>query len=165
MTRVPILIVLNTFEPGGTEHQMTELICRLNRRRFAVSVACFGNRGALRARLEAADVPITEFPLRGLVTANAARQMLKFARLCRSDRIRLVHACDFYANVFALPAAALARVPVRIGSRRDVSIPERSANQQRAQRWSYRLAHRVVANSAAAAAQTKTSRPFAARFS
>ena len=151
--QVPILVVLNTFDPGGTEHQMTELICRLDRRLFKVSVACFRNRGALRERLEAARVPVTEFPIRGLASANAVSYMLKFARFCRVNGIRLVHACDFYANVFALPAATLAGVPVRIGSRRDVTIPERSANQHRAQRWSYRLAHRVVANSTAAAAQ------------
>jgi glycosyltransferase involved in cell wall biosynthesis len=151
--RVPILLVLNTFDPGGTEHQMTELICRLDRRRFDVSVACFRNRGILRERLAAAQVPVTEFPIRGLASANAASHMLSFARLCRAGGIRLVHACDFYANVFALPAATLAGVPVRIGSRRDVTLPERSPNQRRVQRWSYRLAHRVVANSAAAAEQ------------
>jgi glycosyltransferase involved in cell wall biosynthesis len=64
-----------------------------------------------------------------------------------------VHACDFYANVFALTGAALARVPLRLGSRRDILIPQRSAGQHRLQSYSYRFAHRVVANSRAAAEQ------------
>src|ERR1044071_2178465 len=79
--------------------------------------------------------------------------MLRFAGWCARTRIAVVHACDFYANVFALPAAALARVPIRIGSRRDILLPERSAGQHRLQRHAYRWAHRVVANSTAAARQ------------
>lgn len=132
---------------------MTELICRLDRNRFSVSVACFGYHGALLSRLHAADIPITEFRLHGLASTGTARQLLRFARWCQGRQIRIVHACDFYANVFALPAAALAGVPVRIGSRRDVSIPERTANQHRLQRFAYRFAHRIVANSTAAADQ------------
>jgi glycosyltransferase involved in cell wall biosynthesis len=41
-------------------------------------------------------------------------------------------------------------MPVRLGARRDVFMPERTPAQQRLQRLSYCLAHRVVANSSAA---------------
>jgi glycosyltransferase involved in cell wall biosynthesis len=44
----------------------------------------------------------------------------------------------------------IARVPVRLGSRRDISLPERTSRNRSLQTASYRLAHRVVANSAAA---------------
>jgi glycosyltransferase involved in cell wall biosynthesis len=148
---VPIAIALNSFDSGGTERQMVELICRLDRRLFDVHVVCLGDRGPLRARLEETAVSITEFPIRSLKSIDTWRQMLRFARWCRSHDIQAVHACDFYTNVFALPAAAIARVPVRIGSRRDVFMPERTAGQQRLQRLAYQLAHRVVTNSSAAA--------------
>jgi glycosyltransferase involved in cell wall biosynthesis len=148
---VPIALVLNSFDAGGTEHQMTELICRLDRRLFDVHVACLSGRGVLRARLEAASITPTEFPLRSLRSVDTLRQLLRFVRWCRDRHVRLVHACDFYANVFALPAATMARVPVRVGSRRDVSLPERSPGQQLLQRLSSQLAHRVIANSTAAA--------------
>lgn len=147
---VPIALVLNTFDAGGTEHQMTELICRLNRARFSVHAACLGDRGLLRSRVVAAGVPIAEFPMWGFARPGTTRQALRFARWCRRRRIRIVHACDFYANIFALPAAALARVPVRIGSRRDVSVPERGARHLALQRLSYHLAHSIAANSTAA---------------
>lgn len=130
---------------------MIELICRLDRQSFDVRVACLADRGPLRARLEGAAASITEFPIRALKSFATWRQMLRFARWCRQHGVQVVHACDFYANVFALPAAAIARVPVRIGSRRDVFMPERTPGQQRLQRLAYQLAHRVVANSAAAA--------------
>ena len=130
---------------------MSELICRLDRRLFAVHVACFADRGALRARLEAASISATEFPLRSLKSLDTCRQFGRFVRWCRDHQLQVVHACDFYANVFALPAAAVARVPVRLGSRRDVAVPERSPAQALLQRLSYQLAHRVIANSSAAA--------------
>ena len=130
---------------------MTELICRLDRGLFDVHVACFAARGILRARLDAASVTPTEFPLRSLRSIDTVRQMRRFVHWCRSRHVRLVHACDFYANVFALPAATIARVPVRIGSRRDVTMPERSSGQRLLQRLSYQFAHRVIANSSAAA--------------
>lgn len=150
-TRVAIGVVLNTFQAGGTEHQMSELIRRLDRSIFDVHVACFGDRGELRERVHSADVTVTEFRLSGLARATTARQFWRFVRWCRRLDIRVVHACDFYGNVFALPAAAIARVPVRIGSRRDVFIPDRTPTHDRLQRLGYRFAHRIVANSKAAA--------------
>ncbi len=148
---IPIAIVLNSFDPGGTEHQMTELMCRIDPNLFTVNVACLGDRGSLRARVEGAAVSITEFPIRSLMSIDTWHQIVRFSRWCEDRHIQLVHACDFYSNVFALPAATLARVLVRIGSRRDVFMPERTGGQQRLQRICCQLAHRVVANSEAAA--------------
>jgi glycosyltransferase involved in cell wall biosynthesis len=56
-----------------------------------------------------------------------------------------------YANIFGLPGAALAGVPVRIGSRRELN-PDKSPSQIRLQRLAYRSATKVVANSPAARA-------------
>src|SRR6185503_17327541 len=49
-----------------------------------------------------------------------------------------------YTNVFGMAAAALARVPVRIASRRESAV--RPENQRLVERCSYRAAHAVVAN-------------------
>jgi glycosyltransferase involved in cell wall biosynthesis len=78
-----------------------------------------------------------------------------FARWCRDRGIRLLQACDLYANIFALPAAAAAGVPHRIGSRRELN-PDKSAGQIVLQRAAYVFAHRVVANSQAAAARLRS---------
>ncbi|MEP6637464.1 MAG: glycosyltransferase, partial [Acidobacteriota bacterium] len=47
-------------------------------------------------------------------------------------------------NIFGMTGAALARVPVRIASRRESAL--RVAKQRLVERGAYRLAHRVVAN-------------------
>ena len=130
---------------------MTELIQRLDRDRFDVRVACFHKEGAWLPRVEAC-APVTAFPIHGFARPATLAQAASFARWCRAQRIAVVQTCDLYANTFALPAAALAGVPGRVGSRRELN-PDKSAGQIALQRHAYRCAHAVVANSNAAAHQ------------
>jgi len=121
---VPIAVVLTSFEPGGTERQMTELIRRLDPQRFRVHVACFRKTGAWLERVETAAVEIQPFTLRSFKSPASLSTLRDFAKWLRLRDIALVQACDLYANVFALPGAALAGVPVRIGARRELAPPE-----------------------------------------
>jgi glycosyltransferase involved in cell wall biosynthesis len=152
--RIPIAIFLTSFHPGGTERQMTELIRGLDRTRFDVHVACFHREGAWLPRVSAC-APVTAFPIRGFARPSTVGRMAAFARWCRSRRIAVVQTCDLYANTFGLPAAALAGVRVRIGSRRELN-PDKRSSQIALQRQAYRTATRIVANSAAAARQLET---------
>ena len=146
---VPVALVMTSFDPGGTERQMIELIRHIDRRRWAIHLACFHARGAWfeRARTHAAS--LREFPITSFRHASAVREARTFGRWCRDLGIRVVHAADLYANVFALPAAAAAEIPVRLGSRRDIN-PGKTLGQIALQRAAYACAHRVVANSRAA---------------
>ena len=148
---VSVAIFLTRFEPGGTERQMTELIRRLDPGRFAVHVVCFEKAGAWLPRAAERAVSIAEFPIRGFARPATFRAVLDFARWCRQQNIAVVQTCDLYANIFGLPGAALAGVPVRIGSRRELN-PDKTAGQIRLQRQAYRCATKVVANSSAARA-------------
>ena len=147
--QIPVAIFLTRFEPGGTERQMTELIRRLDPSRFTVHVTCFDRRGGWLSRVAERAASIVEFPIRGFARPGTISALLRFARWCRRERIEVVQTCDLYANVFGLPGAALAGVPVRIGSRRELN-PDKTAGQIRLQRQAYRCATKVVANSAAA---------------
>ena len=149
--QIPVAIFLTRFEPGGTERQMTELIRRLDRQRFVVHVACFEKAGAWLPRVAECAAAIAEFPIRGFARPATFRALLDFASWCRQQRIAVVQTCDLYANIFGLPGAALAGVPVRIGSRRELN-PDKTAGQIRLQRLAYRCATKVVANSSAARA-------------
>lgn len=130
---------------------MTELIRRLDRDRFDVHVVCFHKEGAWLPRVES-SAPVTGFPIHGFARPATLAQAAAFARWCRAHRIAVVQSCDLYANTFALPAAALAGVPVRVGSRRELN-PDKTSGQIALQRHAYRCAHAVVANSTAAARQ------------
>ena len=141
---------MTSFEAGGTEKQMTELIQRLDPRRFTVHAVCFRRTGAYVPRVLERAASVIEFPVRGFARMETLRQMARFARWCRRERIAIVQTCDFYSNVFGLPGAFLGGVGVRIGSRRELN-PDKTAAQIRLQRLAYRCATRVVANSPSAA--------------
>lgn len=147
--QISVAVFLTGFEPGGTERQMIELVRLLDPSRFTVHVACFDRRGAWLPRVAECAASIVEFPIRGFAHPGTMPALLRFARWCRRERIEVLQTCDFYANIFGLPGAALAGVPVRIGSRRDLN-PDKSPAQIRLQRQAYRCATRVVANCAAA---------------
>ena len=148
-SQVPVVVFLTGFHPGGTERQMTELIRRLDPERFTVHVACFHRDGAWLPRVEARAASIVEFPIEGLGRPRTIAQLVRFARWCRRERIAVVQTCDLYANIFGLPGAALAGVPVRVGSRRELN-PDKTPAQVRVQQYAYRCATKVVANSSAA---------------
>jgi L-malate glycosyltransferase len=156
---IPIAIVLPSFEPGGSERQMTELIRRLDRRRFRVHVACFRRAGAWLPRVEEAAAEVAQFHLRSFASpANLLTSLRDFARWLREREIQIVQATDLPSNLFALPGAALAQVPVRIGSRRELAPPDKTRTHLAAQRFAYYAAHRVVANSRAGAERLRSER-------
>jgi glycosyltransferase involved in cell wall biosynthesis len=132
---------------------MVELMCRLDRRLFEVHVACFHLRGPLAGGVAERASSIAHFPIRRFAAPSTVRQMQAFASWCRRIRARVVHTCELYANIFGLPAAALAGVDVRIGNRRELVTPDKSLALLACQRAAYGAAHVVVANSRAAAAQ------------
>jgi glycosyltransferase involved in cell wall biosynthesis len=148
--RLPIAFVLSSFEPGGTERQMIELIRRLDRARWSVHVACFHARGGWFGRVVEVADSVEEFPLHSFKHPAALVQMGAFARWCRSRNIQVVHTAELYSNVFGLPSAALGRVPVRVANRREIN-PDKTPLQIAMQRTAYGLATKIVANSRAAA--------------
>jgi glycosyltransferase involved in cell wall biosynthesis len=148
--RIPVAIFVDRFDPGGTQRQAIELLRRLDRRRFQVYPVCFHPGGPWMTRITELGDPIATFPIYGFRRPHTARQLLAFWRWCRENRIAVMHSWDIYSNVFGLTGAALARVPVRIGSRRGLGGPSGVRSLQRA---AYRAAHTMVANSQAAARQ------------
>jgi glycosyltransferase involved in cell wall biosynthesis len=154
---VPIAVVMTSFEPGGTERQMIELIRRLDPARWTVHVACFRGHGAWFGRVAEAAASVAEFPVESFRRPDIVRHVRAFARWCRTHRFSIVHTTELYSNIFGLPAAALARVPVRIGSRRELN-PNKTTAQIALQRGAYSVAHQVVANSRAAAERLQRER-------
>ncbi|MBA3710902.1 MAG: glycosyltransferase [Pyrinomonadaceae bacterium] len=145
-----ILQLIDSFNQGGTERQTVQLTRLLHGGgRYRVHVACLSGQGPLRAeveRLGLGDIP--EFPLTSFYNRNTASQLRRLAAFMRERQIDLVHAHDFYTNIFGMTAAALARIPARIASRRE-SDGIRSPAKRWVERRAYGLAHAVVANAEA----------------
>jgi L-malate glycosyltransferase len=148
--RPNVLQLVHSFIQGGTERQMVQLT-RLLREdgRYNVSVACLRGHGVMRPeidRLGLGDVP--EFPLTSFYDRNMAVQLRRFARHLREHRIDLVHAHDFYTDIFGRAGAALARTPARVASKRETT-GLRTRAQLLVQRGAFALAHAVVVNAEA----------------
>ena len=149
---------MTSFEPGGTERQMIELVRRLTPSRWTAHVACFRARGAWFGRVAEAAASVDGISGRELshpLTRSGTPG--RSPRWCRERRIAIVHTAELTANMFGLPAGALGRVPVRIANRREIN-PDKTPRQIAAQRAAYAFAHRVIANSQAAADRLRLER-------
>lgn len=133
---------------------MSELIHGLSAREWEVHALCFAARGPWLAKISQSAHSIREFPISGFARRATRRQLHRYADWCRDHAVRVVVTSDFYTNVFGLAGAALAGVPVRIGGRREINTDKNFAKLV-LQRAAYTLAHRIVANSQAAAARLR----------
>jgi L-malate glycosyltransferase len=146
--RIRLLKFVTVFAVGGTEGQVVTLAEGLDRSRFELHLACFRRSGALLKQVTLAPSRVVEYRIRKLYDRQSLRERLRFAAYVRRSRIQIVHTYSFYANVFAIPAAKLGRVPVVVASIRDTGA-YLTPMQQRVQRMVCRLADRVVANAEA----------------
>jgi glycosyltransferase involved in cell wall biosynthesis len=144
--RYNALQLIGSFHQGGSERQAVQLTrLLLESGRCNVFVVTLEREGILLDevnRLGLRDIP--EFRLNSFYDLHAARQLRRFAQFLKQNEIDVVHAHDFYTNIFGMAAAGLARVPVRIASRRESAV--RPNTQRFVERGAYRLAHAVVAN-------------------
>jgi L-malate glycosyltransferase len=139
--------MVNTFETGGSERQFAVLAQNLRPPEFQVHVGCISRRGPLSHNFP--DAP--SFPLGGsLYGWQALRTRINLGRHLRHHHVEVAHAFDFYTNLTLIPAARLARVPVVIGSHRQLGDLLTPA-QFRAQAAAFRWCNAVVSNSQAAA--------------
>jgi glycosyltransferase involved in cell wall biosynthesis len=149
--RLPrVLHLVDSFDQGGTERQAVQLARLLHQTgRYDVKVAALSGRGVLREEVERLGLgPVGEFPLIRFHHPSTASQLRRFAHLLRAGKFDLVHAHDFYTNIFGMAAATLARVPVRIASRRETD-PGRTNAQRWVERLAFGCAHAVVVNAGA----------------
>jgi L-malate glycosyltransferase len=144
--RYNALQLIGSFHQGGSERQAVQLTrLLLESGRCNVSVATLDRSGVLLDeinRLGFNDIP--EFRLNSFYDLHAARQVRRFAQYLKKHEIDVVHTHDFYTNIFGMAGAALARVPVRVASRRESAV--RPASQRLVERSAYRAAHAVIAN-------------------
>ncbi|HEX6716498.1 MAG TPA: glycosyltransferase [Pyrinomonadaceae bacterium] len=144
--RYNALQLIGNFNQGGSESQAVQLTrMLLESGRCNVRVATLECEGVLLREMQRLGFnEIPEFRLNSFYELHAVRQVRRFAQFLKKHEIDVVHTHDFYTNIFGMTGAALARVPVRIASRRESAV--RPTAQRVVERSAYRLAHAVVAN-------------------
>lgn len=116
-----ILLFIQSLELGGSEKQCVEMARLLSRSGFDVTVGCMRRTGPLRRKIAEAGLPLVEFPVGSLLRPSALVQMARLVNFMRAQKFDVVQANDLYANLFAIPAAKLAKVPVIVSCQRDLS--------------------------------------------
>jgi glycosyltransferase involved in cell wall biosynthesis len=152
-----VLQLIQSFDQGGSERQMVQLTRLLSvSGRYRVFVACLNAGGVLRPEIESIGLgEIPEYPLNSFYDRNMLRQLRRFREFLKQNQISMVHTHDFYSNIFGMAAAQISGVPARLASRRETG-GMRTPAQKKAERWSFRLAHGIVANAEAVRAQLVT---------
>ena len=144
---VNLFLMTNTFETGGSERQFSVLARNLSPEQFRIHLGCIRAAGPFAD--DFGEVP--EFRLGGsLFGWKSLRTRWRLSRHLRRHCVSIAHAFDFYTNLTLIPAARLARVPVVIGSHRQLGDLLTPA-QFRAQAAAFRWCDAVVCNSRAAA--------------
>ena len=148
MNRIRILQFLESPGVGGTEGQVVNLTRALDPSRFELHFGCLHRWGDLLGELTEHGIPVAEYRINNLYNTSAWSERLHLVRDLKRQQIEVVHTYNFYANVFALPAARLAGVPVIVAAIRGIDV-DLTPLRRRVQRIACRLAHRIAVNAEA----------------
>jgi glycosyltransferase involved in cell wall biosynthesis len=145
-----VLHIIDSFDQGGTERQAVQLVRLLHEsNRYRVHLACIHDKGMLRAEVERLGIgEIEAYPLNSFFNRNFAFQLRRLRRFLKESEIDIVHTHGLYTNVFGIIGAALARVPVRIASRRETG-GLRNGIRRWGERRAFGLSHAIIANAEA----------------
>jgi L-malate glycosyltransferase len=146
--RIRLMKFVTLFAIGGTERQVVNISKGLDPRRFDLQFACLHRVGELLAECHAQSWSIAEYKIRRLYGYAKLRKQMEFGRNLRRQGIQILHTYSFYPNVFAIPAARFAGVPVIIGSVRDIGDIW-TPWQHEVQKVCLRLADHIVMNAEA----------------
>ena len=150
---IRLAFCIDNFQIGGTELNAVRWAEHLNPERFQLTVVHFQEDGPLRPRFQRAAAQLVRLPLRNLYGPGAIRQGIRLARFLARAHFDVFHAHDLYSNIFGVPWARLAGVPLVVASRRWWNpSPSTGPAHAIANRWACRAAHRVLANSPSVAA-------------
>ena len=140
---------IDNMNVGGTELNAFRTARHLVESGVELSVFTTAREGPLLAGYAELGVPVEQLPVENLYGRKAFAAGRRLAKLVRQRQVQIVHAHDFYSNIFAAPWTRLAGAAF-LASRRWWEGPDRAA-QRWANRASYGFAHKILANSASVA--------------
>lgn len=145
-----VLQLISSFHQGGSERQAVQLTRLLHESgEFNVFAATLNKEGVLFDEIEKLGLPeIPEFKLTSFYNPNFVKQLMKFAKFLRQNKIAIIQTHDFYTNVFGMLAAQVANIPLAIASKRETG-GMRSKWQKKIEKFAFRQANAIVANSKA----------------
>jgi glycosyltransferase involved in cell wall biosynthesis len=140
-----VLHLATSLDFGGVETHLETIARARGEARYEPVFCAIAGGGAAATSIAQAGAQVTCLGLPAAIPSP--RAIVALARLMRRLRPDVLHAHGAEANFHGLPAAAMARVPVRIGE--EIGIPEHGRLARLGFSTSYRFAHAVIGVSAA----------------
>jgi glycosyltransferase involved in cell wall biosynthesis len=148
LERIKLMKFVTLFAIGGTERQVVNIGKGLDPRRFDLQFACLQRVGEFLAECDARSWSIAEYKVHSLYGYATFKKQMEFGRSLRRQGIQILHTYGFYPNVFAIPTARFAGVPVIIGSVRDTGDLW-TPWQHKVQKICLRMADHIIVNAEA----------------
>jgi len=145
---VGVLYIIGSFQFGGWERQLLEIVRRLDRRRFYPVVAVLHRHGVLEKPFADSGVPIHTVGIRKLLFPDSWWRLRSLARFADAHGAQVVHGFNLHANFYGAficpPRSGRALVASEGGVY--VDLP---AWQQWARGFVHRRSTRMIVNSLA----------------
>ena len=109
---------------GGAQRHLASLVSGLDPKRFRAAVYCLLEGGELADELRARGIPVTVLGLRRIYGLRALRGFLRLVGKLRAEKTSILHTYLASANIFGAAAAAAARVPCLLTTRRDLGFSD-----------------------------------------
>jgi glycosyltransferase involved in cell wall biosynthesis len=142
--RLDVLFVISSLSVGGSERQLALLGSALAKEGMTIAVFSL-NDGVIRSDLERAGIEVIVAPGAGIMSVPLAALRLLSFMLTR--RPCIVHFFLPAAYLIGAPLAALARIRVRILSRRSLNNYQRNGIVRLLERLWHRTMHALIGNS------------------
>ena len=142
-----VLYLIDSMTRNGTQSHIANMVRWHDRRRFRPYVLCLQGKGDLGRDLEAEGHPVASYGLKRIYASKAVGSYPGYVRFLKKERINVVHAYLFAAQVYGIPGARLAGVPLVIAGRRNAGVYWQARKYVMARRISNALAHIQIANS------------------
>jgi glycosyltransferase involved in cell wall biosynthesis len=142
--RLDVLFVITSLSVGGSERQLALLGSALAKEGMTIAVFSL-NDGVIRSDLERAGIEVIVAPGAGIMSVPLAA--LRLLGFMLSRRPCIVHFFLPAAYLIGAPLAALARIRVRILSRRSLNNYQRNGIVRLLERLWHRTMHALIGNS------------------
>jgi glycosyltransferase involved in cell wall biosynthesis len=146
---IRVAYFIDHLHTGGAQKHLVELLRALDRRRFSASVWTERAGGELAGEVERMGIRVRSLDVqRSLTEVRSLVRLVQVARVLRREGVHIVHGYLYAGNIVGAVAGLLAKVPVRIVSKRSLdSYPSKA--KLLACRLGNRLADRVTVNARA----------------
>lgn len=102
-----ILMLARVLDAGGIERDVSKFARHLSSRGFQPHVGCFNPGGMRWDEIAAAGIPTVAIPVKSFRSRSAFDGARILRRYIREHQIRLIHAFDVPADMYAVPLARL----------------------------------------------------------